>query len=273
MNDLELAISAALQAQAQGAAMKTDTPHEQDVLESRLDELDRHTRNRRIVWGAVAAVAAVALVVVALGARAYQGATPAPGPVASAKPLFASTVFGVPFTVQSLPNWLTSQTLLTDGEAAGWVNWNRCPQNGNECIGLSFNRYSSVQLAKSRKNVTYATYLAYLDQLGAAGKVQISGRRETTVDGHRAVVFDMTAPSDRVGALGCSLGAAFPCDDIAAVPARYAVIDTGDLDPTGAVLTVFTRAGRTGPAEVGWLDQFDQMITTLKFTGPTPKAS
>lgn len=250
--------------------MTTDSQHEQEILESRLDDLDRRTRTRRIVWGTVAAAAAV--VVIGVGARAMQPVAPAPA--ATQKPLFASTSFGVPFTVQYLPSWLTTDTLLTDGEALEWVNWNRCPQNLNECIGLSFNRFSSVQLAKSREKVTFASYLAYLDQLGASGKVDITGRRETTVDGRRAVLLDITAPQALLSGLGCNELGSAQCDDFfAEVPGRYAVVDTGSLDPTGAVLVIYTRAGGIGPAEAGWLEQFDQMLTTLRFTkaaSPSP---
>mgnify|MGYP007123203072 CR=1 FL=1 len=51
---------------------------------------------------------------------------------------------------------------------------------------------------------------------------------------------------------------------------RYAVVDTGSLDPTGEVLVVWTRGHGLGPAETGWLEQFDQMLTTVKFTGTAP---
>jgi hypothetical protein len=267
MNELESAIVATLQADAQEAAMSTNTPEQQEILDSRLDTLDRRTHSRRLVWGSVAAAAAVVLVVA--GVRAVGGPGSGEGTVVSpVRPLFSSTSFGVPFTVQTLPSWLTTQTLSPTAEALEWVTWNRCPQDvQNECIGLSFNRYGSVQLPTSRKAVTFTSYLAYLDQLGSSGKVEISSRTETRVDGRRAVVYDITATLDILDGVGCHALGQEKCDDFYAdVPGRYAVIDTDGLDPTGAVLNVWTRAGGVGPAEVGWKEQFDQMLTTLRFT-------
>lgn len=265
MNDLEYAITATLRADAQEAAMSTNTPAQQEILESRLDTVDQRSRRQRAVWATVAAVAAVVLV--AVGARTFFSGGTTGQAVAPTKPLFASTDFGVPFSVESLPSWLTTQTLIPTSEALEWVTWNRCPQDvENECIGLSFNRYSSVQSPASRKAVTFTSYLAYLDQLGSSGQVQIASRKETRVDGLRAVVYDIRASSEILDGVGChELGAA-KCDDFFAdVPGRYAVIDTGSLDPTGAVLNVWTRAGGVGPAEAGWTEQFDQMLAGLRF--------
>lgn len=273
MNDLELAIASTLRADAEEASMKTDTNEEYEVLAGRLDHIDRRTRNRRIVWGAVAAAAAVA--VIAVGARALQGpGVVQPAPPDSSRHLFTSKEFAVPFSVDSLPRWVTTQSLVPNYQEYEWVVWERCPDGGSECIGLEFTRYSAVQLATSRKDVTYESYLAYLDQLGRSGKVTITGRKETTVDGRRAVVYDITPPATLLSGLGCfSLGQAH-CDDFFGdVPGRYAVIDTGDLDPAGAVLNVWTRAGGVGPAETGWKEQFDQMLASLHFTkaaSPSP---
>jgi hypothetical protein len=270
MTELETALVAALHAEAQEAAMTTDTPHEQQILESRLDELDRRTRTRRVVWTVVAVAAAVA--VVAVGARALvkppQAAAPAAPP-----PLFSSSGFGLPFTVESLPSWLTTQSLTPTSESPEWVTWNRCPDNGSECIGLSFNRYSSVDRDR-RTAVSYVDYVVYLDQLRRAGKVTIDGRRDTRVDGLPAVVLDVTARSDIAGGVGCHQLAFTECDDFYAdVPGRYAVVDTSGLDPSGAVFVVWTRAGAVGAPEQGWQQQFDQMLTTLRFTraaSPSP---
>jgi hypothetical protein len=270
MTELESAVVAALRAEAEEAAMSTDTPHEQKILDTRLDDLDRRTRNRRIVWTIVAAAAAV--VVVAVGARALVRAPQAAAPAAP-PPLFSSSTFGVPFTVESLPSWLTTQSLTPTSESLEWVTWNRCPDNATECIGLSFNRYGEVQGATSRTPVTYTSYVAYLDQLGSSGQVSISARKETTVDGRNAVVYDITAPKEVLAGVGCHTLGAAECDDFFdGVPGRYAVIDTGDLDPAGAVLNVWTRAGGIGPAEVGWTEQFDTMLASLRFTKPAPSS-
>jgi hypothetical protein len=252
--------------------MSTDTPHEQEFLESRLDTIDRTTRTRRVIWGAVAAVAAVVLI--AIGARAFRGpdqvvvVTPKP-------PLFTSTSFGVPFSVDSLPSWLTTQSVSPTSETRDYVIWNRCPEGGNECIGLQFNRYYEIHGPTSRSTITFATYLDYLDRLGRSGQVSITGRTDTSVEGHRAVVYSITSQLGKSNGVGCYGQSSSRCDDFFAdVPGRYAVIDTGSLDADGAVLVVWTRAGGVGPAESGWLEQFDQMLTTLHFLpNPAPSAS
>ena len=275
MNELETAITDVLRAQAQGAAMSTDTPQEQEILESRLDTIDHETRRRRAVWGTVAAVAAAVLVIA--GARAFFGGSNQGGvAVAPTKPLYASTEFGVPFTVNSLPSWLTTDTLLLDGEHSDALYWNRCPQNTNECIGLAFTRLSSVYTSEaftSRATVDYKGYLAYLDGLGRSGKISITGRTSTTVDGRPAVVYSITTPTDQPSGMGCLVDESLECDGFhPGVPGRYAVVDTGSLDPSGAVLVIYTRAGGVFAPEAGWLEQFDQMLTTVTFTGTAPSA-
>jgi len=276
MNELETAITATLRAEAQGAAMSTDTPYEHEILESRLDVIDNETRQRRVLWGTVAAVAAAVLVVV--GARAFFGGTDGNGhAVAPTKHLYVSTGFGVPFTVDSLPSWLTTNTLVLDGEHTDALYWNRCPQNSNECIGLAFTRLSSVKASESSPPVTvdYKGYAAYLDRLGRTGKLSISGRTSTTVDGRPTIVYSITSPTDQPSGLGCHVDQSLACEEFfPGVPGRYAVVDTGSLDPSGAVLVIYTRAGGVGPAESGWLEQFDQMLTTLHFLPkPVPSGS
>lgn len=257
--------------------MSTDTPHEQDILESRLDVIDHeNTRTRRALWSTVAAVAAAVLVVV--GARAILAGTEDGGTVVSPpRVLFTSTEFGVPFTVDSLPSWLTTHTLIPDGQDAEGLYWNRCPQNvDNECIGVAFTRVSGVVASPQSwppVPVDYKGFLAYLDRLGRTGKLTISERKPTTIDGRPAVEYSATAPTELTNMLGCHIHGSTRCDEFfPGVPGRYVVVDTGTLDPTGAVLVIYTRAGGVGPAEAGWLEQFDQMLTTVKFTGTAPSS-
>jgi hypothetical protein len=264
MNELDTAIAAALHAQAEGAAMTTDTPHEREVLESRLDRIDQQARSRRIVWTSVAAAAAVVLVLV--GVRFARPAGTDGTTVAPKPPLFASTTFGVPFSVDRLPTWLTTQSLTPTSESQEWVTWNRCPDNATECIGLSFNRYTSVS-RDARTAMSYVQYLVYLDGLERAGKVTIAAREDTRVGGLPAVVYSITPKTDIAGGVGCQQLVFDECTDFFTdVPGRYAVVDTGGLDPSGAVFVVWTRAGALGPAEDGWQEQFDDMLTTLRFT-------
>ena len=123
--------------------------------------------------------------------------------------------------------------------------------------------------------VDYKGYAAYLDRLGRTGKLSISGRTSTTVDGRPTIVYSITSPTDQPSGLGCHVDQSLACEEFfPGVPGRYAVVDTGSLDPSGAVLVIYTRAGGVGPAESGWLEQFDQMLTTLHFLPkPVPSGS
>ena len=129
MNELEYAITATLRADAQEAAMATNTPAQQEILESRLDTVDQRSRRQRAVWATVAAVAAVVLV--AVGARTFFSGGTTGQAVAPTKPLFASTDFGVPFpsvhdedgdlVVKELRAFAPPQTFFVtaDGRVAG----------------------------------------------------------------------------------------------------------------------------------------------------------
>ncbi len=271
MNELDTAVAAALHAEARRAAMATDTPHEQEILESRLDQIDDQARRRRILWTSVAAAAAVVLVVVGVRVMRSPGND---GMVVAPKPsLFASTTFAVPFTVESLPNWLTTESLTPTSESPEWVTWNRCPDNTTECIGLSFNRYTSVG-REARTAVSYLQYVVYLDELGRSGKLTIESRKDAQIDGLSAVVYSIAPQVELSGGTGCQQLVFDECTDFYVdVPGRYAVIDTSSLDPSGAVFVVWTRAGAVGPAEDGWQEQFDEMLTTLRFPRPASPAS
>jgi len=270
MNELETAITDLLQAQAQGAAMNTDTEHEAEILSSRLESVDRHAHRQRLIWGVVAAAAAIVLVVVGTRVVRANGE----GQAVSPRHPFASTNFGVPFTVESFPKWLTTESVTNEEDLYEWVIWNRCPDHATECIGLQFNRYSHVQGPTARTRVTYASYLAYLDGLGRSGAVTIGNRTTTTVGGRPAVVYTISAPKDILDGVGCHSLYNAPCDDFyAGVPGRYAVVDTGDLDPDGEVMVIWTRAGAVATAEQGWQQQFDQMLATVRFTKPDPRSS
>jgi hypothetical protein len=274
MNELDALISDTLRADAQEAAMATNTSQEREVLESRLDEVDRHSRNRRTFWGAVAVAAAV--VVIGVGVtmpRMDQHPTPSPGQAGSPKPVYTSTDFAVPFTLGSLPTWADLRKLNEQGDHPTNVTWGRgpCGPTGNECVGLAFERYTGVPSSTRLVNgvrATYASYLRYIDGLVKSGALRVTDRTTTVVGGRPAVVFTAVATRD----LKCGLGsdATGNCDSFfAGDTGRYAVVDTGRLDPAGQLLVIWTRGHGLGPAEDGWLDQFDQMLSTVKFTGPT----
>jgi hypothetical protein len=103
--------------------------------------------------------------------------------------------------------------------------------------------------------------------------VTIGSRSVATVGGHPAVVYTITAPKDILDGVGCRSPYNSACDDFyAGVPGRYAVVDTGNLDPDGQVMVIWTRAGAVGSAEQGWQQQFDDMLATFRFTKAAPSS-
>jgi hypothetical protein len=269
MNELEHAIAATLRADAQEAAMTTDTARESQKLQDWLDGAER--RKRRNLWFGVIGAAAAAVVV--LGAVGLlRPSTEPPAPVTSSSTFdFTSTEFGLPFSAD-LPEWVTSYRASPNSEKPEWVTWNRCPSGDQECIGLSYNRTMAVPSVAGNERVTYASYLAYLDGLANAGAITISARSTTTVGGRQATVMSILPVRTVPGGAGCHADAS--CEDLLAdVPGRYAVVDTASMDPDGEFLIVWTRAGALDAAEVGWLSEFDAMLATLRFDGPAPSAS
>lgn len=260
--------------------MNTDTHQQYDELTRRLDDADRSRRRSYAVWGsvAVAAVLVVVAAVVATLPRASDNSIATPTPTAT--PVFTSSAFGVPFALGSLPGWARDETRSTgSGDERSAVWWERCPAGGkedarNECVGLEFDRYEAVPGPTADVAVTYASYLAYIDGLVTSGALTVTDRTSTTVGGRPAVVFTARSTRDIGGGLGCeALGG--DCRSFYAWDSgRYAVVDTGTLDPDGKVLVIWTRGHGLGAAESGWLEQFDAMLATMRFMGSaTPRAS
>ena len=106
MNEFEHAVVATLRADAQEAAMSTDTAREAEVLHDRLDRIDHGTRVRRTWVGvvALAAAAAVAFAALALWPHLNRSAEPA-APSPSSSTSYTSAFFVDPFTA-TLPAWV-----------------------------------------------------------------------------------------------------------------------------------------------------------------------
>jgi hypothetical protein len=269
MNPIQAQLRDVLRAEAREAAMSTQTQHEFEVLTSRLEALDRRSRTQRIILAAVAAVAAL------LAGAALVSFLRAPqvAPVVPPEPDFTSTSFGVPFSVD-LPAWTDqlSSTTSPTSEAPGWVTWNRCPDPETECIGLSFNRYSTVNRDGVRTPVTVSSYYDYLKSLAADDQIDITGEQPATVDGRPAIVLTITGKEDLPNGLGCHRDGS--CDQFfPGVPGRYAIVDTQGLDPQGAVLVLWTRSGAVAAAESTWLDDFDKTLASFRFVTESPSPS
>lgn len=266
MSILESALSSALHHEAEEIAMDTDMNAGRSAHDARLDHVDAGRRRRR--WVAGLAAAAVVVAVLALVISVVRpGAAPVP-PVQQPEPEFSSTTFGVPFTTD-LPEWTDelSSTTSPTAEDASFVTWNRCPDPAVECIGLSFNRYTAVIRDGVSTPVTSAAgYVAHLEALASDGAIAITGREATTIDGRAATVLSITGVDDLPSGLGCHGDGS--CDQFFPdVPGRYAVVDTGSLDPEDAVLVLWIRAGAVAAAEVGWLADFDDTLTSFRFVG------
>jgi hypothetical protein len=289
MNDLESVLSAALRDEAEEISMSVDMNKGGAQLDQRLDDVDRSKRRTRWLVVAASAAAAVAVAVLAWRGLSTTSTLPVePGPVpSSSSPSpsspgpsptkgFTSTAFGVPFVADlprwtgslDTPNWPTSQQ-------PEWVTWNRCPDPATECVGLSFNRYSYVYDEKKSQyvKVGYTSYLAYLENLRKTGLIDITDRTALTVGGRPATLFAITGRADLPSGIGCHSDTT--CDNFGdGLQGYYTVVDPAGLDPDGAVLVIWTRAGAVAAPEKAWVEDYRAMLTGLRFPGgPAPSAS
>ncbi|MFN8157424.1 MAG: hypothetical protein U0R68_08395 [Candidatus Nanopelagicales bacterium] len=290
MNDFRSVLSSALRDEAEEISMSVDMNKGSAQLDARLDHEDR--RRRRTRWLVVAAGAAA----IAVGVLAWRGLSTTstlpvvPGPTPSSSSSspspsspgpsptkgFASTAFGIPF-VADLPRWTGSLDTPTwpTSQQAEWVTWNRCPDPATECIGLSFNRYSTVYDEKKAQYVKigYASYLAYLEKLRKDGLIDITARQAITVGGRPATLLAITGRADLASGIGCHSDTT--CDNFGdGLKGYYAVVNSAGLDPDGAVLVIWTRAGAVAAPEKAWVEDYRAMLAGLTFPGgPAPSAS
>ena len=284
MNDFESALSTALRAEAEEISMNVDMHEGAEVLSNRLDDAERSKRRGTWIKAATGVLAVAATIaVIAFGVNAIRSDHKS-DPVSPTVPRFTSGgtnpgvigTFGVPFSVE-LPPWARGTGPTYHNEEPADVIWNRCPQNvDNECIGLQFDRIGTVGWPK-RTPVTYASFLAHLRTLATQGKITITDTTPTTVGGRPASVMSVFSPGGLENGLGCHSQTVDSLDQcvgfFAGVPGRYAVVDTGSLDPDRQVMVIWSDAGAVAAAEEGWQQQFDHMLTTVRFIGATPSPS
>jgi hypothetical protein len=289
MNDFASVLSAALRDEAEEISMSVDMNKGSARLDQRLDSADRSKRRTR--WLVVVAGAAAAVAVAALAWRGLSTTNPppvGPGPVpSSSSPSpsspgpsptkgFTSKTFGVPF-VADLPRWTGSldRPEWPSSQQPEWVTWNRCPAGGTECIGLSFNRYGLVYDETKAQYLTvgYASYLAYLEKLRKDGLIDITARTSIKVGGRPATLLAITGRANLPSGIGCHSDTS--CDNFGdGLKGYYAVVDPAGLDPDGAVLVIWTRAGAVAAPEKAWVEDFRSMLAGLRFPGvPGPSAS
>ncbi len=260
MTELESAIVATLRAEAEEAAMTTDTPDQFEILSDRLDDVDGADRRRRRSWAVVGAVAAAAAVAVAAVAVLGRSAPPPAAPVEPATgPLFRATGFQPAFSA-NLPAWVAEVMTAPTEQTADTVTWNRCEERP-VCIGLD--AYTIRYLTRgSTEPATYAGYLARMEELRRAGALDVTDSRQTTVDGRPATVYSLLTNGDTADGMGCFT--TLRCQDFYTDNlARYAVVDTGS-----APLVIGMRTFVENPQGQVWIDQLDGMLATLRLSSP-----
>lgn len=255
MTGLETAIAATLRAEAEEAAMTTDTHSEFEILTSRLDELDDGQRRRRRLWMVAAAAAAVLAVVAVMALR------PTSVPVAPAQPdagggmVFRSLVFDRPFSLR-LPAWYAEVARDATEESEQRVTFNRCPGDP-VCIGLDV--YAFTPTTAPGGGATRPGMLARYESLAATGALRLSDRVDRQVGGMPATTFAATVTRTVEDGLGCFANGG--CEGFyERNEARYAVIDA----PEGLVV-IGMRTFADNPRAAEWLGQFDRVLDGMRF--------
>lgn len=272
MNVFESTLASALHDEAQEMAMSTDLNDGREILDNRLDDVDRGRRRWQVVGGLVAAAAAVGVVAfLAVGrpTAAPQPADPSPSPTSSpsraGSATFDSSEFAFPFTVRA-PQWVTESMDAPTSENLRHVTWNRC--ENDICIGLTFLSLSVLhEVGESspagRPMPSYSEYLAYLDGLVASGRATITERASRTVGGRPATVMLVTPLKLTPSGVGCEAGDGTrdDCwDFFEGVPTRMAIVDVGSANP----LVMLTRTPSDNVDGSAWMAQFDPMLDTVQ---------
>ena len=269
MNDLELAITATLRADAREAAMSTDTSHEYELLEGRMDDLD-HQRRRRMWVGGVAAAAAIVLL--AVGARALgAGGTvqPAgPGPSATPAPRFTSSSFA-PVTSLVLPEWIVSSDALNVGGSPGELTWRACWENcpGVDPSTMLFLGVESVRTGRGSSEYTAVTsaqqFLDRLAEMQRLDEISLSDRTQVVVDGHPGTLLTVQEKSTITDGFACESVLGTECFDLNAGDWDRLVV----LDYDSQILVIAASTVATNPELPRIRSQFEQMLPTVRF-GP-----
>ena len=267
MNDLELAITATLRADAQEAAMSTDTSHEYELLEGRLDDVD-HRRRRRMWVGGVAAAAAIVLL--AVGARALgAGATvqPAgPGPSATPAPRFTSSSFA-PVTSLVLPEWIVSSDALNSVGNSGELTWRACWENctGGQPSTMLFLGVQSFRTGRGSSEYTAVTssqqFLDRLAEMQQFGQISLSDRSQVVVDGHPGTILSVQEKATITDGFACESALGTSCFDLNAHDWDRLVV----LDYNSRVLVIAASTAADNPELPKIQSQFEQMLPTIRF--------
>jgi hypothetical protein len=269
MNDLELAITATLRADAQEAAMSTDTSHEYEVLEGRLDDLD-HRRRRRQWVGSIGAAAAVVLVVAGIRTLGVGRATVPAGPSSSPAPRYISTSF-VPPVSFAIPAWIRDSPSLRSGGNESELIWRACWEScpGVDPSTMLFLDIKSVRLGRASSDFApVASAQQLLDRLAEMQRLEevaLSDRTQVVVDGHPGTMLTVEEKSKITDGFACETAVGTSCFDLNGGDWDRIVV----LDYQGQVLMLAASTVATNPERPAIQEQFEQMLPTVKF-GPVP---
>ncbi len=254
MSTFEQTLATALHDESREISMSVDMSDGYEIVEQRMDSVDR----RRRVWTWVGVAAAVAAVVVA-AVLVRPAASPAGLVEPASGPEFRTTQFQPGFTA-NLPAWVAEVMSRPTDETADTVTWNRC-EGEPVCIGLD--AYTIRHLERdSTQPATYDGYLTHLEGLRQDGAFAVTDSRALTVDGRPATVLTMVTVGGTADGMGCF--SVLRCQDFyERNVARYAVIDTG-----GAPLVIGMRTFSANPQGQQWIDQLEGMLATMRLSSP-----
>ena len=260
MNVFESTLASALHDEAQEMAMSTDLNDGREILDNRLDDVDRGRRRWQVVGGLVAAAAAAAVALAAVAVLGRSAPPPAMPVEPATGPLFRATGFQPAFSA-NLPAWVAEVMTSPTEQTADTVTWNRCEERP-ACIGLD--AYTIRYLTRgSTEPATYADYLARMEELRRAGAIDVTDSRQTTVIGGRPLPSTRSPTNgDTADGMGCFT--TLRCQDFYTDNlARYAVVDTGS-----APLVIGMRTFVENPQGPVWIDQLGGMLATLRMPEP-----
>ena len=209
MNELDTMIAATLRSDAEEASARTDTASEARVLATRLDALD--ARRARWRWGAVAAVAATAVVVASVAVvvthRATSPVPPAATPTATPSAWSDSAeILGAPQL--DVPGWAAGITPLQAPRR--FVRWEQSSCT-SECVAGSDQKlmllapYTRIDAqGTSQGPLSVADYGQLLDELRTNPAVRMTEwHQESTAGAGVANVAEITTTADVTAAMGC----------------------------------------------------------------------
>jgi hypothetical protein len=266
MNPFESTLVSALHDEATEIAMSADLNESREILDHRLDHVDRGRRRWQVAGGlvaAAAAVAAIAFFAVGRPAAAPQPTDPSPSASALTGGPHTSVAF-VPTVSWNPPGWTTTQSIQTS-ERTDHATWETSGECGQRCAGAGFvnvrtvKEYPSGQVISVQKS---ADYLAYLRTLEAAGILTLSKARAASVGGLSGTAFTSVERLSREDVFGCAGDdGVSDCYGTDAGWTTTVVV----LDNRGQTMVVVAGTPTDNPDRALYEAQFQAALDTVRF--------